>query len=352
MIKKYELAKVLFIVGNSRSGTTMLSRILGNHSLIHSFNELHFFEQQINPNKINDTTNKSHAELLNLLERLLTSSRDGYFANVISGNYKAEAEKIISSTRDKNATSIYEAFLHYETNCAKKIIPCEQTPRYLFFAKEILKAFPDARMVNIIRDPRDVLLSQKNKWKRRYLGAKNIPIYEAMRAWVNYHPYTITRLWVSAVRTAKTHENKNQFLTLKFEDILENPDDNIKVLCEFIGVEFENTMLNIPQIGSSNSTDKVRKFGIDSARANSWRSEGGLTRTEISICQNIATSEMVSLGYKIDPAFKIPFWTKWSSMVICVFKLTLALLLNIKRSKNIIQSIRLRLLTPNSISKQ
>jgi hypothetical protein len=27
----------------------------------------------------------------------------------------------------------------------------------------------------MIRDPRDVLLSQKGKWKRRTLGAKNIP---------------------------------------------------------------------------------------------------------------------------------------------------------------------------------
>lgn len=35
---------VIFIVGNSRSGTTMLGRILGKSTYVHTFDELHFFE--------------------------------------------------------------------------------------------------------------------------------------------------------------------------------------------------------------------------------------------------------------------------------------------------------------------
>lgn len=35
----------IFIVGNSRSGTTMMGRILGNHTDVFTFHELHFFEQ-------------------------------------------------------------------------------------------------------------------------------------------------------------------------------------------------------------------------------------------------------------------------------------------------------------------
>ena len=37
--------KQIFIVGNSRSGTTMMGRILDNHSDIFTFKELHFFGQ-------------------------------------------------------------------------------------------------------------------------------------------------------------------------------------------------------------------------------------------------------------------------------------------------------------------
>jgi hypothetical protein len=37
---------MICIVGNSRTGTTMLGRILGRNSAIHTFSELHFFEHQ------------------------------------------------------------------------------------------------------------------------------------------------------------------------------------------------------------------------------------------------------------------------------------------------------------------
>ena len=44
----------------------------------------------------------------------------------------------------------------------------------------------------MIRDPRDVMLSQKNKWKRRFLGAKQIPLREVVRSYVNYNPILIS----------------------------------------------------------------------------------------------------------------------------------------------------------------
>ena len=37
--------KKIFIVGSSRSGTTMISRILNNNKSVFSFKELHFFSQ-------------------------------------------------------------------------------------------------------------------------------------------------------------------------------------------------------------------------------------------------------------------------------------------------------------------
>ena len=35
----------VFVVGNSRSGTTMLANMLGRHSAMGSLREMHFFEQ-------------------------------------------------------------------------------------------------------------------------------------------------------------------------------------------------------------------------------------------------------------------------------------------------------------------
>ena len=41
---KTESISYVFIVGNSRSGTTLMSRVFRNNPETHAFNELHFFE--------------------------------------------------------------------------------------------------------------------------------------------------------------------------------------------------------------------------------------------------------------------------------------------------------------------
>ena len=116
--------------------------------------------------------------------------------------------------------------------------------------------FPDAVVINIVRDPRDVLLSQKNKWHRRFLGARNIPLTEAIRAWANYHPYTIARLWVAAVRTAMRYVGHPRFVSIRYEDLLKQPEETIRSLCSVTGLAFTEEMLDVPQVGSSTGMDK------------------------------------------------------------------------------------------------
>lgn len=339
--------KIIFIVGNSRSGTTMLGRILDNHSSINTFGELHFFENQLDAITVRKRSKWPNKKIIILLHRLLTSSRDGLFSRVIPDKYKQEVENIVKFNSIEDPMSAYEIFLKQETLRKGKTIACEQTPRYLFTAVEILEALPQSRMINMIRDPRDVLLSQKNKWRRRFLGAKNIPLYEAFRAWVNYHPYTIARLWVSAVTVAHNLENHECFKSIYFEDLLKKPEEVVREICKFTEIEFEPSMLSVPQVGSSTGMDKPDQIGIDGSRIGGWR-KGGLSELELGICQRVAATEMNRLGYNMEPVV-ISIWLRWFSMLTFSFKISVALLLNIKRSKNIIQSIRRRLVVSSKV---
>jgi len=320
----------------------MLGRILGRHSEIHTFGELHFFEQQIDTSIINSNPKWSNKKLTMLLERLFTSSRDGFFAQITPRKYQPEIKSILDITKNNSPITAYKNFLYFESQNNNKSIPCEQTPRYLFSANEILAVFPEALIINMIRDPRDVLLSQKNKWRRRFLGAKNIPLSEALRAWMNYHPYTISRLWVSAFHASQRLKNNNRFVSIRFEDILKSPEHEIQKLSDFLEIKFEDNMLNVPQIGSSTGIDKPDKKGIDSGRTATWV-KGGLSNVEISICQHVAAREMESLGYKINST-KVLSWRKYASMFVFVVKISVSILMNIRRSKNIFQSIRRRLI--------
>src|SRR6476646_5006891 len=83
----------IFIVGNSRSGTSMVSKILGNHPLVFGFNELHFFEQLWYPEKnIKQLTTE---EAINLFIELISLQREGLFDNRNSKQFYEESSTYI-----------------------------------------------------------------------------------------------------------------------------------------------------------------------------------------------------------------------------------------------------------------
>ena len=176
--------KQIFIVGSSRSGTTMMGRILGNHTNIFTFKELHFFgDIWVN----NNDKKLNRDEQVQLLSRLFCIQDRGIFNQNNFTEFKTKSEKILAQDIS-SPLKIYELFLTTISKKNSSSISCEQTPKNLYYLEEILDFFPEAKVINLVRDQRDVLLSQKNKWKRRFLGAKSIPLIEAIRSFVNYHP--------------------------------------------------------------------------------------------------------------------------------------------------------------------
>ena len=79
---------------------------------------------------------------------------------------------------------------------------------------------------------RDVLLSQKRKWKRRFLGGTDLPIKESFRDWINYHPITISRIWHTAVSAADRFSNNDNVLLVYFEQLLANPETTVEKICK------------------------------------------------------------------------------------------------------------------------
>lgn len=333
--------RMIFIVGNSRSGTTMLGRIMNQHSEIYTFHELHFFEQLVDSSSLNKETVWPVNKLVKMLERLLTSERDGYFSTIVDNKYTQEAREQIKLSNSQNPGEIYSYFLNNEAKINGKKIPCEQTPRYLFSADEILELYPKARIINMVRDPRAILLSQKNKWKRRFLGANNIPLFEAFRSWSNYHPVVISKLWSACIKKAGLFRDEKRFLTVKFEKILTEPEKTVKEICKYLNIKFQIEMINIPNVGSSQKQDMPDVKGLDESKTNAWKN-GGLTNTEIALVESISGEEMKLFDYLFLNPEKSDIRMGFSYITV-FFKLSLSLLLNLKRHKNILSTVKRRL---------
>ena len=329
--------KQIFVVGSSRSGTTMLGRILAKHKDIFTFKEIHFFGT-IWTNKSNQHLDKKGQ--IDLLSRLLCIQQDGLFRQDNIASFNDKARLILGSKNIQNPLGVYELFLNSTSNQNRAIIACEQTPQNIYYLNEILAFFPEARVINMVRDQRDVLLSQKDKWRRRFLGASDIPLSEAIRSYINYHPILTSRVWCSSLKQSTKYLENDRVSIIKFEKLLEDPDSIVKEICKFLNIEFDSEMLNIPVIGSSTEYDNKNQLLIDSSKIEKWK-KGGLNSAEIYLSQLISNKIMSRFSYDVKKFYFPPLLSVFYIMTFPI-KLILAFLFNIKRIGNITEVINKR----------
>ncbi len=342
MIKQDNLEGPIFVVGNSRSGTTMMGNILRNHPMIFTLHhEIHFFEQLCESK--NFSCYLSIDKAVNLMARLLCINHDSYWTQGDPSRFIQEAATVVGSMESKavSPAGVFEQFLRYTAMKNGKTVPCDQTPRYVLYIDEILKLYPGSRVINMVRDPRAVLLSQKNKWKRRWMGYSNFPLKESIRTKINYHPITISMIWNASVRAVSRFADHPRVLLVKYEDIITNSESEVRKVCSFLGVQFHKEMLDIPQAGSSLTRFSSTGKGIDSSKAETWR-KGGLNPTEIYICQKITGALMKLYGYQPIHVRTNPLMLIWY-LLLFPLKSAMSLLLNLKRMKNIAEAIKRRL---------
>ena len=333
--------KIIFVVGNSRSGTTMLGRILGRSSEVLTFNELHFFEQMWTPSIPAGKIRLEKA--IQFTARLLGIQREGYYAQSDLSQYRDEAERLVAALPEElNAPKVFAAFLGYEANLRGKAIACDQTPRNIFYIHELLTYYPNAFIVHIIRDPRDVLLSQKNRWRRRGFAKKKIPLKESLRYWVNYHPISISLLWKSGIMAWEKYKNHARVHSIQFENLIEHPDETIRGVCQFLELEYAPVMLAVPQVGSSHGKDQPDRLGINKEIAGRWQRASRMDSVDLYICQKLTKKQMFGFGYQLAKFQFTPFYYLWI-LALWPIKAIMTVFVNLDKSANIITFLRRRL---------
>jgi hypothetical protein len=315
----------------------MMGRILSNHPAIFTFKELHFFGT-IWTNSTQQVLDKT--EQVQLLSRLFCIEENGMFNQHNISDFNEKATAVLANKDTPNPLSIYALFLEIITLDNKCAISCEQTPKNMYYLNEIIDYFPDAKVINMVRDQRDVLLSQKKKWKRRFLGASEIPFSEAIRSYINYHPITTAKVWNSSLTHSIKYRAHVRVKIVKFEQLLTNSEVMVKELCHFLEIEYHEGMLKVPVIGSSTEQDTKDDLQIDGTKIEKWK-KGGLTNAEVYLSQLVAHKMMTQFLYDLKKFQTPPLLTVFY-LITFPIKLGLAFLLNINRMGNIFEVIKKR----------
>lgn len=316
-----------------------MSRILGRHPDVHSFNELHFFEEIWSPS---DRNPLPPGDAQSMIQRLMKNQYESYVSDTKPERYRSQAEYFLHDHGTFNTGfELFEAFLEWETQRNGRSIACSQTPRNVYYAGEILSAYADAYVIWMVRDPRAVLCSQKYRWRRRLWWTSFPSRYDALRAWMNYHPITYSLLWNAAMRTGERFVDHGRVQRVRFEDLVGAPERTMRELLTALGLEFSVDLLQVPQLGSSLRADRPDQRGIDVQAVDRWR-EGCLDGGEIYLCERLTGGVMARHDYRSTDQGVHPLWIAVHALT-WLPKASLAVLMNRARTRSSLLSLRRRL---------
>lgn len=214
----------VFIVGCPRSGTTLLQSLLSAHPQIASYPESHFFLKLFPKDN-------------NWRRKIGIASRDAKprFEAFLQEIEHQEFQKYIPKF-PTFAFQFVRAFikvLDTLTQQQGKSLWLEKTPMHLHHIEYIEKFIPEAKFIHIIRSGTDVVASLyevTHKYPEAWSGERDID--------------TCISRWINDVKISLSYLDKSNHILVRYEDLIKDTNLVIKELCNFIGVEFVETMLN------------------------------------------------------------------------------------------------------------
>ncbi|GAB4236171.1 MAG: sulfotransferase [Stanieria sp.] len=300
----------IFIFGSARSGTSLLSRIIGAHPRIAIPFESHLYNTFYPWLKfygdLNLTKNRER-----LVDDILSTEvmRDWMprperqqILEAIESFDKLNASPGLKSQGTVHFHEVVNALMNTWTHAQGKQRWGEKTPWHVFYWSEILEAFPNAKIIHIVRDGRDAALS----WKQARFGPKHI--YLLAKRWVHY---------LDVIEQMRKVIDPNAFFELRYEDLLTHPETLTRQICHFLGEEFSPQMLAFYTNDAPYPTDKQNQTNLTkpilATNTEKWRTE--MTQKELRLFEAVAGDALTRYGYprQLKQAEVYP----WESLWIC-----------------------------------
>ncbi len=276
----------------------MLTQVLGRHSDVCGLRETHYFGEFCDP--LRDGPER-RVDVDRALNTMFVRLNEGIDSRSRCSDDPAIAAVVEALGQKSGAADVFATAAAAFTARAGKAVPCEQTPRNVYYARALLEWYPGARFVHVLRDPRGVMASQKYRWRRRSIMSdpSSMSRVEQIRTWVNYHPYTVARLWNLATACALQLEHHPRFHLLRLEDLLRQPERRMREVCDFLQLDFEPGMLDIERVNSSHVSKTSTVRGLDAGSIDAWR--GRLSHNERAIVHLRCAALMDRAGYRSEP---------------------------------------------------
>ena len=294
-----------FIFGHARSGTTLLTRLARLHPEVHCNYLAHFFTRQP---LLNSLVNTPEAE--EWLTR--KSNRWNQGRDLSPLVLRAAADFIMERDAAREG----------------KMIVGDKSPSSTIHGqavRDMHAVYPDAKLINIVRDGRDVLVSERFRnfvEESKFLTSEDKHIIAALK--VDSVPFTngsrsiftetfirrVAQGWVKNLQETEDEARKlfgENYFDLRYEDLLTQPFNEMSKFWNFLGVKtidpsFTQILRNEMSSNPDEEWQSKRNEGIASflpkGQAGNWTRL--FTKTDRSVFKDVAGGMLVKWKYEKD----------------------------------------------------
>ena len=284
----------VFACGVPRSGTTLLQRMLNSHPEMAVANDTHFIPRAL---ELTDKTLIQQAQTgasIELTDELADNVFQYHrFRRLGLSSEEFDTVKARSGSYQELVAGLYAGF----GSKHNKPLAGEKTPDYLRRLSLLHGLFPDAKLIHLVRDGRNVALSLLD-WATPTKGPGRLELW-------NEHPIGVCALWwkwfVDHARQQSTSLPTTAFLELRYEDLVDQPEQQMRLTCDFLGLDFHQQMLEYHR-GKSKSKS-AGKLSAKSAwlapqkGLRDWRSD--MSREQIELFEILAGDALKAYGYSV-----------------------------------------------------
>ena len=278
----------LLVVGSMRSGTTLLNRLLAAHPAVAMiYHPTRFFEWA------------TEAPLLDGPGALAKLSETyGYFGKLDETTRARSQEALRALPAGAPKGEIYRALIGSLAGTPGAQVVGEKYAGRGAEMQPFHSLVPDGKILMIVRDPRDVLLSNKKRMEQEA---------EMENYWAGSHLMVLDDWADLAVR----HRSFDQvqggtYLQIRYEDLVSEPEPSLRRVCAFIGVPFAPEMLQEGALRHDDGREWRANTSHGEAYAAVSDQSVGAYRAALSagelVCVNALLREhMRMFGYATDP---------------------------------------------------
>jgi hypothetical protein len=210
----------IILGGAGSSGSTLLITLLSRHPEIVAGPELSILNKKLFFDYTNDISSSKAKMLIN---HKVSSNGWVLYPKVYFNEYGFTNEEVYKLLlNSENTKSFLDSFFQEYMKDKQGSIWAEKTPSNSYCFKEIKATYPKARLIHIYRDGRDVVTSFVKR---------------------NWSPYYATMTWIYNTSLALQYHGHPDYYGLKYEDLVANPENEMKKLCDFLQLDYSEKML-------------------------------------------------------------------------------------------------------------